>query len=251
MTYNSVGSGTGKKEFGSGLNDFAGTDSTVKDGDGPAAGSFYYIPTVAAPITVSYNLSRRRQAPAEPGHAGQDLPAATIKTGTTRRSPPTTRARRCRTRTSPSCTARTARARRTTSPSTSSRPAGRRGSSAAATRSRGRPTPRAARRTRGVAQLIKQSDGADRLRRLRRRQGQRPEVRRDQEQGRPVRGGLARRRDRGAGRGDGQGRPDLRPAQRGRRRRPTRSPRRPTCWSRRPTTTPPRPSSSRASSSGC
>jgi phosphate transport system substrate-binding protein len=57
ITYNSTGSGTGKKEFGSGLTDFAGTDSTVKDGDGPATGSFLYVPTVAAPITVSYNLS--------------------------------------------------------------------------------------------------------------------------------------------------------------------------------------------------
>jgi phosphate transport system substrate-binding protein len=57
VTYNSVGSGTGKKEFGQGLDDFAGTDSLVKAGDGPAAGSYVYIPTVAAPITVSYNLS--------------------------------------------------------------------------------------------------------------------------------------------------------------------------------------------------
>jgi phosphate transport system substrate-binding protein len=56
ITYNSTGSGTGKKEFGSGLTDFAGSDSLVKEGDGPAAGSFYYVPTVAAPITVSYNL---------------------------------------------------------------------------------------------------------------------------------------------------------------------------------------------------
>lgn len=57
IEYNSVGSGTGKKEFGSGLTDFAGSDSTVKDTDGPAKGSYLYIPTVAAPITVSYNLS--------------------------------------------------------------------------------------------------------------------------------------------------------------------------------------------------
>lgn len=57
ITYNSVGSGTGKKEFGSNLVDFAGTDSTVKDGDGPAKDSFLYVPTVAAPITVSYSLS--------------------------------------------------------------------------------------------------------------------------------------------------------------------------------------------------
>jgi phosphate transport system substrate-binding protein len=57
VTYNAVGSGTGKKEFGQGLTDFAGTDSTVKDTDGVPAGSFMYVPTVAGPITVSYNLS--------------------------------------------------------------------------------------------------------------------------------------------------------------------------------------------------
>ena len=57
VTYNAVGSGTGKKEFGQGLTDFAGTDSTVKDDDGVPAGSFMYVPTVAGPITVSYNLS--------------------------------------------------------------------------------------------------------------------------------------------------------------------------------------------------
>jgi phosphate transport system substrate-binding protein len=56
VTYNSVGSGTGKKDFAAGLTDFAGTDSLVKDTEGIAAGSFLYVPTVAAPITVSYNL---------------------------------------------------------------------------------------------------------------------------------------------------------------------------------------------------
>jgi phosphate transport system substrate-binding protein len=56
VSYNPTGSGTGKSEFGEGLNDFAGTDSLVGDDDGVEAGSFQYIPTVAAPITVSYNL---------------------------------------------------------------------------------------------------------------------------------------------------------------------------------------------------
>jgi phosphate transport system substrate-binding protein len=56
VNYNATGSGTGKKQFGQGLTDFAGTDSLVKDSDGVAAGSFLYIPTVAAPITVAYNL---------------------------------------------------------------------------------------------------------------------------------------------------------------------------------------------------
>jgi phosphate transport system substrate-binding protein len=57
VTYNSVGSGQGKKDFGANLVDFAGSDSTVKDTDGVAADAFLYVPTVAAPITVSYNLS--------------------------------------------------------------------------------------------------------------------------------------------------------------------------------------------------
>ncbi|WDZ85567.1 phosphate ABC transporter substrate-binding protein PstS [Micromonospora cathayae] len=56
VNYNATGSGTGKKQFGQGLVDFAGSDSLVKDSDGVAAGSFLYVPTVAAPITVSYNL---------------------------------------------------------------------------------------------------------------------------------------------------------------------------------------------------
>jgi phosphate transport system substrate-binding protein len=57
VTYNAVGSGTGKEEFGGNLNDFAGTDSLVKEGDGPTTGAYLYVPTVAAPITVSYHLS--------------------------------------------------------------------------------------------------------------------------------------------------------------------------------------------------
>lgn len=56
ITYNAVGSGTGKSEFAEGINDFAGSDSLVGDDDGIDPASFQYIPTVAAPITVSYNL---------------------------------------------------------------------------------------------------------------------------------------------------------------------------------------------------
>jgi phosphate transport system substrate-binding protein len=57
LTFTGVGSGQGKKDFGSNLNDFAASDSLVKATDGPAPDSWYYVPTVAAPITVSYNLS--------------------------------------------------------------------------------------------------------------------------------------------------------------------------------------------------
>ncbi|MFC3490882.1 phosphate ABC transporter substrate-binding protein PstS [Glycomyces rhizosphaerae] len=69
VSYNATGSGTGKSEFGEGLNDFAGTDSLVGDDDGIEAGSFQYIPTVAAPITVSYNL---------PGVDALQLPQAVL-----------------------------------------------------------------------------------------------------------------------------------------------------------------------------
>ncbi len=57
ITYNAVGSGTGKQEFGQGLTDYAGTDSLVGADNGIAPGSFLYVPITAAPITVSYNLS--------------------------------------------------------------------------------------------------------------------------------------------------------------------------------------------------
>src|SRR6184192_2311631 len=53
VNYNAVGSGQGKKDFAAKLNDFAGTDSLVKDTEAPA-GSYLYFPTAAAPITVSY-----------------------------------------------------------------------------------------------------------------------------------------------------------------------------------------------------
>lgn len=56
VTYSADGSSAGKEAFGQNLNDFAGTDSLVGDDDGVESGSFQYIPTVAAPITISYNL---------------------------------------------------------------------------------------------------------------------------------------------------------------------------------------------------
>ncbi|CAM3270537.1 phosphate ABC transporter substrate-binding protein PstS [Stackebrandtia soli] len=56
VNYEATGSGTGKEQFSQNLTDFAGTDSLVGDDDGVKADSFFYVPTVAAPITVSYNL---------------------------------------------------------------------------------------------------------------------------------------------------------------------------------------------------
>ncbi|MGH8880417.1 MAG: phosphate ABC transporter substrate-binding protein PstS, partial [Stackebrandtia sp.] len=56
INYEGTGSGTGKEQFAQGLNDFAGSDSLVGTDDDIDENSFLYVPTVAAPITVSYNL---------------------------------------------------------------------------------------------------------------------------------------------------------------------------------------------------
>ncbi len=58
VNYGGGGSGKGRTDLQGGLVDFAGSDGLVKDADKPMfKGEFLYIPTVSAPITVSYNLS--------------------------------------------------------------------------------------------------------------------------------------------------------------------------------------------------
>ncbi|CAA9234577.1 MAG: Phosphate ABC transporter, periplasmic phosphate-binding protein PstS [uncultured Acidimicrobiales bacterium] len=58
VNYGGGGSGKGRTDLQGGLVDFAGTDGLVKEADkAKFKGEFTYIPTVAAPITVSYNLS--------------------------------------------------------------------------------------------------------------------------------------------------------------------------------------------------
>jgi phosphate transport system substrate-binding protein len=59
VNYNPTGSGQGQTDLEGQLVDFAGSDSTVKPEDVSKfkGGKFLYFPTVAAPITVSYNLS--------------------------------------------------------------------------------------------------------------------------------------------------------------------------------------------------
>ena len=58
VTYAGGGSGKGQSDLQAGLVQWAGTDSTIKTEDVPKyQGPFLYFPTVAAPITVSYNLS--------------------------------------------------------------------------------------------------------------------------------------------------------------------------------------------------
>ncbi len=58
VNYDATGSGTGRQRLQDGVVDFAGSDGLVAAADVPKyKGEFVYIPTVAAPITVSYNLS--------------------------------------------------------------------------------------------------------------------------------------------------------------------------------------------------
>jgi phosphate transport system substrate-binding protein len=58
INYAGGGSGKGRTDFANGVVDFAGTDGLYKPADPkPKCGAFDYIPFVAAPITVSFNLS--------------------------------------------------------------------------------------------------------------------------------------------------------------------------------------------------
>jgi ABC-type phosphate transport system substrate-binding protein len=59
VNYAGGGSGKGKTDLQTKTVDFAGTDSTVKPADLASyqGGSILYFPTVAAPITVSFNVS--------------------------------------------------------------------------------------------------------------------------------------------------------------------------------------------------
>ncbi len=58
IEYSGGGSGKGRTDLQENLVDFAGTDAPVKEEDVPSykGGEFVYVPTVLAPITLSYNL---------------------------------------------------------------------------------------------------------------------------------------------------------------------------------------------------
>jgi phosphate transport system substrate-binding protein len=59
INYSGGGSGKGRQDFADQVVDYAGTDGLYKPEDqaGIKGGTYFYFPTVAAPITVSYNLS--------------------------------------------------------------------------------------------------------------------------------------------------------------------------------------------------
>ena len=59
IEYGGGGSGKGRSDLQEKVVDFAGTDSTVKEEDFAkfTGGEFVYVPTVLAPITISYNMA--------------------------------------------------------------------------------------------------------------------------------------------------------------------------------------------------
>jgi phosphate transport system substrate-binding protein len=58
VNYAGGGSGKGRQELQDGVVDWAGSDGLIKDEDkAKYKGDVLYFPTVAAPITVSYNLA--------------------------------------------------------------------------------------------------------------------------------------------------------------------------------------------------
>ena len=58
VNYNANGSGAGRQSLQDGVVDFAGSDGLVNAADvSKYKGEFLYIPTIAAPITVAYNLA--------------------------------------------------------------------------------------------------------------------------------------------------------------------------------------------------
>ena len=62
VNYNANGSGAGRQALQDGVVDFAGSDGLVRPEDvSKYKGEFLYVPTVAAPITVSYNLTDVRE----------------------------------------------------------------------------------------------------------------------------------------------------------------------------------------------
>lgn len=68
INYAGGGSGTGRQNLQDGVVDFAGSDAIVRPEDmSRYKGELLYVPTVAAPITVSYNLSGVRDLQLDAG----------------------------------------------------------------------------------------------------------------------------------------------------------------------------------------
>jgi len=148
INYAGGGSGKGRQDFADQVVDFAGSDApySAADAANVKGGTFFYFPTVAAPITVSYNLSGVKKLQLSADTLAKifqgDIKTwndAAIKADNPARS---SRPPRSRWRTAP-----TAREPRRTSPVFSRRRHRPRGRSAPARRSAGRRTSKQARAT--------------------------------------------------------------------------------------------------------
>ena len=119
VSYDPVGSGGGREQFVSKGVDFAGSDSALADDELKGAqercggpDNLIEIPVYVSPIAVIYNLDGRRQPAALARDGGARSSPRRSRTGTTRRSPPTTRTPSCPTCASRRSTAPTSPARR-------------------------------------------------------------------------------------------------------------------------------------------
>ena len=85
--------GKGRQEFADQVTQWGASDAPYPAADlsKVKGGSFLYVPTVTAPITVSYNVSGvTKPLKFTRSDAREDLPGLRSRAGTTRRSPPTT-----------------------------------------------------------------------------------------------------------------------------------------------------------------
>jgi phosphate transport system substrate-binding protein len=76
VSYNPLGSGTGRTQFAAGTTDFGGTDSPYSSG---APANFTYVPLVAGAITLTYNVPGLKELRLTP-KVISDIFTGTIKT---------------------------------------------------------------------------------------------------------------------------------------------------------------------------
>ena len=89
VNYNATGSGAVRPALQDGVVDYAGSDGLVNAADvSKYKGEFVYIPTVATPITVSYNLTDVEETDTRRRHDRQDLPAPDQEVGRRRHCGP-------------------------------------------------------------------------------------------------------------------------------------------------------------------
>ena len=250
VNYAGGGSGTGRQNLQDGVVDFAGSDGLVKEEDkAKYKGEFLYVPTVAAPITVSYNLTGVKDLVLD-----ADTIAKIFQRQITKWDDPAIKALQPRRQPAVDRHHRRPPLRRLGHHRELHQVPGRGGARhldaevGLHRRVAGR-HPGRQRQRRAWPRSSRTTDGRHRLRRPLRRQGHRPPVRQGQEQGGQGGGADPRRRLRRPGRSHGQPRPAPTTRSTPRAPTPTPSPPRPGSSSTRTRPTRPRATPSRASSS--